>query len=52
MLGRRIDVLVWAVQPEGVYTLTYDMSRLAAGSYILSLTTDQGRLTRRLVRLR
>jgi zinc metalloprotease ZmpB len=52
MLGRRIDVLVWAVQPEGVYTLTYDMTRLAAGSYILSLTTDQGRLTRRLVRLR
>lgn len=52
MLGRRIDVLVWAVQPEGVYTLTYDMSGLAAGSYILSLTTDQGRLSRRLIRLR
>jgi hypothetical protein len=52
VLGRRIHVLVWAVRPAGAHTVTYDARNLPAGSYILTMTTESGRLSRPFVRLK
>ncbi|MFW5972998.1 MAG: T9SS type A sorting domain-containing protein, partial [Bacteroidota bacterium] len=41
VLGRRIDVLVWAIQAPGTYTLSYDGSRLAGGVYFLRMTSGE-----------
>lgn len=48
-LGRRVDVIRYALQYPGTYTLTYDGSRLAAGVYYLSLIVGDHREVQRLV---
>ena len=47
MTGNTVSELVNAVQPVGVYQLTFDGSRLAPGIYFYRLTTGQVSETRK-----
>ena len=51
-LGRRIDVIRYALQLAGSHTLTYDGSHLGAGVYFLSLSAEGRRKVQTMVRAR
>ncbi len=41
MLGRQVRVLVDGVQPVGRYSVSFDGSGLASGTYLYVLRTEQ-----------
>lgn len=51
-LGRRIDVIRYALRLAGTDTITYDGSGLSAGVYFLSLKVDDRREVQTMVRMR
>lgn len=52
VLGRRVATLADAVQTAGAYTATFDAADLAAGTYVVRVTTAQGTATAPFVRTR
>jgi hypothetical protein len=49
VLGREVATLVDGVQPAGAYRVPFVGSGLAAGVYVYTLTTEAGRVSRRMV---
>ncbi len=52
ILGREVAVLVNERKPPGVYTVTFDGSRLASGVYFYTLTSGEFRETKRFTLLK
>ena len=52
VLGRRVATLADAVQTAGAYTATFDPADLAAGTYVVRVTTAQGTAAAPFVRTR
>jgi hypothetical protein len=52
LLGRRVATLVDDARPAGVYTVTFDASRVASGLYFYRLQSGSSVLTRKLTVLR
>jgi hypothetical protein len=49
MVGNRVMSLANGTQAAGSYTIRFDSSKLAGGMYMYVLSTDQGRITKRMV---
>ena len=52
MLGREVRVLVQGIVSSGMHEATFDASGLPSGSYIYTLTTPEGRISKMLALLK